>query len=85
MVTTCWIIRTFQQHYRETAKAALQASGMVEEEEPESEEAAARARAAWENRWADCEDSDESPPPSDDGAVHPTSSPRDIPNEKDGH
>lgn len=69
MVATCWIIRTLQRRYREAARAALQANGGVEEEEePESEEAIAQARVAWENRWADCEDSDESPPSTDDDA-----------------
>ncbi|KXN89298.1 hypothetical protein AN958_05802 [Leucoagaricus sp. SymC.cos] len=68
LVATCWVIRTFQKQYREAAEAARRANGVQddEEEEEESEEAIAKAKLAWENRWADCEDSDESPPSSED-------------------
>ncbi|KAJ3565591.1 hypothetical protein NP233_g7537 [Leucocoprinus birnbaumii] len=70
MVATCWIIRTFQRHYNQAAHDARIANGEVDEEsESESEGAIARAREAWENRWADCESSDESPPSSDADAL----------------
>lgn len=68
MLATCFIIRTFQKRYHDAAVAAThQADGspVNEAQESDSEEAIARARAAWENRWADCDDSDDSPPSSE--------------------
>ncbi|KAF5348118.1 hypothetical protein D9756_010762 [Leucocoprinus leucothites] len=68
MVTTCWIVRTFQKRFNEAAQAAREANGEVDQEsESDSDSVIARARVAWENRWADCESSDESPPSSEEG------------------
>lgn len=63
MLTTCVIIRTFQELYNEARPPG------TEPEEPEelSEEALAKAKADYENRWADCESSDDSPPSSESG------------------
>ncbi|KAF9447903.1 hypothetical protein P691DRAFT_801665 [Macrolepiota fuliginosa MF-IS2] len=66
MIATCFTIRTWQKQCHDIAvRAGLLAQGEDEAEESDSEEAIAKARAAWENRWADCDDSDDSPPSSE--------------------